>query len=146
MRGWLALGLVIYSLALAVYFDHMGASREREKNEAANTKAANAALLAQKAQDEKLAAAYDQIATEYERGKKDAQAIADRVVADLRSEQLRLRNRWTCPKLPEAETSPGEPDAAKRDREESAGRIVRAAAECDRQVSQLQEIIRADRQ
>ena len=146
MYGWLGLGATLALIGAFLLGDHMGASREREKNEAANTKAKNAALLAQQAQDEKLAAAYDQIATEYERGKKDAQAIADRVVADLRSEQLRLRKRWTCPKLPEAETSPGESDAAKRDREESAGRIVRAAAECDRQVSQLQEIIRADRQ
>ena len=31
MRGWLALGLVLYSLALAVYFDHNGASRERDR-------------------------------------------------------------------------------------------------------------------
>lgn len=35
MRGWLALGLVLYSLALAVYFDHMGVSRERDRNTAA---------------------------------------------------------------------------------------------------------------
>lgn len=95
--------------------------------------------------ENELLVAYDKIAHEYERGKKDAQAVADRVVADLRSEQLRLRQRWTCPAMPTAPTSAGEPDAAERDREESSGRIVRAAVECDRQVTQLQAIIRADR-
>jgi len=113
---------------------------QQERQRQAANRAAN-----QKAQDDKLAAAYDKIAQEYERGKKDAQAVADTVVADLRTEQLRLRQRWTCPKLPKAQASTGEPDAAKRDREESTGRIVRAAAECDQQVTKLQDIIRADR-
>ena len=76
----------------------------------------------------------------------DAQAAADKFVADLRTERLRLRERWTCPKLPGPEARTREPDAAERDREESAGRIVRAAAECDKQVTQLQAIIRADRE
>ena len=146
MRAYLALAAILALIGAYWLGDHNGVSRERDRNEAAAIKAANQFLIAQKVQDDKLAAAYDQIAQEYERGKKDAQAVADTVVADLRTEQLRLRQRWVCPKLPKAQASPGEPDAAKRDREESSARIVRAAAECDQQVTKLQDIIRADRQ
>ena len=145
IRAYLCLGLLLALIGTHWYAYSAGVSREHDRNEAAATKAANQFLIAQKVQDDKLAAAYDKIAQEYERGKKDAQAVADTVVADLRTEQLRLRQRWVCPKLPKAQASPGEPDAAKRDREESTGRIVRAAAECDQQVTKLQDIIRADR-
>ena len=146
MRAYLALAAILALIGAYWLGDHNGVSRERKRNDTEATKAANQFLIAQKVQDDKLAAAYDKIAQEYERGKKDAQAVADTVVADLRTEQLRLRQRWVCPKLPKAQASPGEPDAAKRDREESSARIVRAAAECDQQVTKLQDIIRADRQ
>jgi len=95
------------------------------------------------------AKAVAEIAESYERGKADAQATADRVAADLRAGTLRLRREWAgCETrgLSAASAATRELDAAERDREESAGRIVRAAAECDKQVTQLQAIIRADRE
>lgn len=86
------------------------------------------------------------IAESYERGKADAQATADRVAADLRAGTLRLRREWAqCEtgRLSEAAAATRELDAAEQSRAESAGRIVRAAAECDAQVSALQAIVRA---
>lgn len=90
-----------------------------------------------------------EVAQQYEQEKRDAQDAADRVVADLRAGNLRLHQRWQAAlatgELSRAATAAGEPDAAADDRIESAGRIVRAAAECDAQVRGLQAVIRADR-
>jgi len=86
-----------------------------------------------------------ELAAEYEQERKDAQAVADRTIADLRAGNVRLREQWRgCPEphMPGLDASAGEPDAAERDREESAGRIVRAAVECDAQVRGLQGVIR----
>mgnify|MGYP000930139085 CR=1 FL=1 len=44
-----------------------------------------------------------------------------------------------------ATPAPSEPDAGTGDREESAGRIVQAADECDAQVKGLQELLRLER-
>ena len=145
MRAYLAIALLIAMIGSHWCAYSAGVSREHDRLELQYAKALEKAQQAARAKEDALTAAYDKIANEYEQGKRDAQAAADKFVADLRSNELRLRKRWTCPKLPSVEASPGEPDAAERDREKSAGRIIRAAAECDRQVTQLQSIIKADR-
>lgn len=88
------------------------------------------------------------IATKYE-GDKNAierQAAAD--LASLRDGTIRLRQQWQGCEARSAETrgTSGQPDGGADDREESASRIVRAAAECDAQVRGLQSVIRSDRQ
>jgi hypothetical protein len=110
------------------------------------TAAAQASEQARQAEAEKADLA-NQVAIEYERGKQDAQAVADRVADDLRAGALRLRKQWQgCEaRVPEAATGPGEPDAGAADRAEGARRIVRAAAECDAQVKGLQALVKADR-
>ena len=87
------------------------------------------------------------IGQEHQEALRNAQAGYDRTVADLRSGNLRLQERWrSCAaSLPGPGGAAGQPDAAADDRSESAGRIVRAAAECDAQVLGLQGVIRADR-
>ena len=47
--------------------------------------------------------------------------------------------------LPAAAAGPSEPDATAADREQSAGRIVQAAAQCDAQVKGLQELLSLER-
>lgn len=85
------------------------------------------------------------IGKEHQEALTHAQTAADRLVRDLRAGTVRLQERWRgCP-VSGATGASGEPDAASRDREESAARAVRAAAECDAQVIGLQGIIRADR-
>ena len=96
-----------------------------------------------------LATAQNAVSAAYEKGKKDAEATAKRTVADLRAGNLVLRNRWTACEanlgVPTATPAPSEPDAGTGDREESAGRIVQAADECDAQVKGLQELLRLER-
>ncbi len=96
-----------------------------------------------------LATAQNKVSAAYEKGKSDAEAAAKRTVADLRAGNLVLRNRWTACKasadLPTTPPDPSEPDAGTGDREESAGRIVQAADQCDAQVKGLQELLRLER-
>lgn len=86
-----------------------------------------------------------EIAAQSEQERIDAQAAADRTIADLRAGTVRLREHWQgCPepRLPGIDPAPGEPDAGTRDREKGAAAIVSAAAECDAQVRGLQRVIR----
>lgn len=106
----------------------------------ADAKAQEAARQA----EQKLADAVAKAAAQYEKGKQDAQASADRVAADLRAGTLRLRKEWAgceTSRLSEAAQNSRELDAAEQRRIESASRIVRAAAECDAQVAGLQSIV-----
>ncbi len=98
---------------------------------------------------DELAAAQNKVSAAYEKGKSDAEAAAKRTVADLRAGNLVLRERWSACKasadLPAAAAGPSEPDATAADREQSAGRIVQAAAQCDAQVKGLQELLSLER-
>lgn len=89
------------------------------------------------------------IAVKYEDEKRAIETESARTVADLRAGNLRLRKLWEAPAatadLSRAVASAGQPDDQAADRAESAGRIVRAAAECDAQVRGLQAVIEADR-
>lgn len=97
-----------------------------------------------------LATAQNAVSAAYEKGRADAEANAKRVVADLRAGNLVLRDRWTSCQassgLPRPATNTSEPDAGTTDRDESAGRIVQAAAQCDAQVKGLQNLLRLERQ
>ena len=97
-----------------------------------------------------LATAQNAVSAAYEKGKKDAEATAKRTVADLRAGNLVLRDRWTSCQassgLSRPATDTSESDAGTTDRDESAGRIVQAAAQCDAQVKGLQNLLRLERQ
>jgi hypothetical protein len=90
------------------------------------------------------------IAEQHEQDKRDAEAAYERDVAGLRAGNLRLQNRWrgceATARVSGAAAGSAEPDAAARDREESAARIVRAAREADDWIKRLQDVIRAERQ
>lgn len=112
--------------------------------EAANAAAQESARKTELAQ----AVAVTAVAEAYEKGKHDAQATADRVAADLRNGNIQLRDRWqSCAagRVSDADATAAELDAARRDREESASRIVLAAAAADNQIAQLQAFIRTER-
>lgn len=119
---------------------HLGEDREAER---LATEVANR-------QKDELAAAQNAVSAAYEKGKSDAEATAKRTVADLRAGNLVLRDRWTSCQassgLPRPATNTSEPDAGTADRDESAGRIVQAAAQCDAQVKGLQNLLRLERQ
>ena len=119
--------------------EHLVEDREAERT---------ATEAASRHKDE-LAAAQNKVSAAYEKGKSDAEATAKRTVADIRAGNLVLRNRWaaceTSLGVPTAPPAPSEPDAGTGDREESAGRIVQAADQCDAQVKGLQELLRLER-
>jgi hypothetical protein len=84
------------------------------------------------------------IAEQHEKDKRDAEGAQRALVDALRAGNLRLQDRWAgC--VSEAGRTAAELDAAKRDREESAARIIAAADQCDAQNRGLQDVIRADR-
>ena len=99
--------------------------------------------------ERKRADAMKAIAQNYEDEKDAAAAESDRVIADLRAGNLRLRQLWQAQAatadLSQAVARAAQPDEGARDREESAAAIVRAADECDAQVRGLQRVIEADR-
>lgn len=88
------------------------------------------------------------IATRYEGDKNAIERQAASDLADLRSGNLRLREQWRGCEARKAQVggASGQSDGGADDRAESASRIIRAAAECDAQVTGLQAVIRADRE
>ena len=104
------------------------------------------AIVTERRRTEAMAA----IAKDYEEQKDAAAVESERVIADLRAGNLRLRKLWQAQAatadLSEAVARAAELDEGARDREESAAAIVRAADECDAQVRGLQQVIEADRQ
>lgn len=100
---------------------------------------------AARVEEQTRAQAINSVAKAYERGKRDAQAKGDRVAADLRAGNERLRSMWQgCAARPaasgvsEAAAVAGEPDAGADLRAASAGRIVGAAASADAWIIALQ--------
>lgn len=147
----LALVALVGALGYELGHDHASTAARAAMSEhqaAALEAAANhTAAVHQLEQD--LAAAQAAVSEAYEKGKRDADSTAAAVVADLRAGNLRLRRHWEgceAVRLSDAAASAAELDAAARDREESAGRIVRAAAQCDAQVRGLQDLLILERE
>lgn len=87
-------------------------------------------------------AVFAQIAAQHIEDIENAKAKADRIAADLRAGNIKLRNHWrSCP-APQAAASPQGIDESARLREESAGRIIGNAAEADIWIRALQDVIR----
>ena len=99
--------------------------------------------------ERRKAEALTAIAEQYEQDKATNDRKQSDLVASLRAGNERLHQRWQAAiatgDLPRTVASAAESDAAARDREESAARAVRAAADADAQIRGLQEVIRADR-
>lgn len=152
--GTIVFGVLAVALLVACLFLQNRATRAAVRADAASRRAeaseARAKALSEVIETERAAAKRaNEIAAQYEREKVNAQAAADRTIADLRAGTLRLRERWQgceARSMSAPAGSSGEPDAAAADRAESAGRIVRAADEADAQIRALQDFIRSERQ
>jgi hypothetical protein len=119
--------------------EHMAADEDAQAAAAAKSAAASA----------DVATAVNTAAqAAYKRGMEDAEAKRTDVIADLRSGKQRLRDEWSC-KAASAGNVPGTPSpaaesfSATADREEGAGDLVRAAAQCDAQVAGVIEAYNA---
>ena len=132
------LGFLVWRGYAAIY--DRGARDVQAKWDAQEVKDAAASIEAERRHQAALTA----IAEKYEQDKRDAEEANRRLLADLRAGNVRLQDRWAgC--VAQAGRSAAELDAAARDREESAARIVQAARDADAQIRGLQDVIRADR-
>lgn len=101
--------------------------------------------------EQDLATRVHQQAEKSERERADAQHTADRVIADLRSDNLRLRHEWQgcaargADRVPGAAAGAGAADDDAELRAAGAGDIVRVGASCDAQVRGLQAILIEER-
>jgi hypothetical protein len=120
--------------------------KERAELSSQRADAINARLIA----EQKQAAAINEAAANYEKGRADAEASNAAVVDGLRNGTLRLQDQWaTCRATAAAVSSAAggyQPDDQADDRAASAGRIVRAAAQCDAQVIGLQQALMGERE
>lgn len=88
------------------------------------------------------------IGAKHEEDRAAAPAVADSVVADLRTGDLRLRDGWAnceTQRLSDAAAAAIERDAATERRAEFAGAIVRAGRDADDQLRACQAVVVADR-
>lgn len=139
-------GLAIWQRGTVAAASLSATTAEQARDEArAELSAAQAALTQAHAiidTERQRVAAANALAQQYEQEKADALATHDRVVAGLRTGNLRLHARWEATsathELSTAAAAAAVADAAARDREESAGRAIGAAAQCDAQVRGLQ--------
>jgi hypothetical protein len=145
IRLYAALALIIALVAGGWYYGHAKYAAGESDTLAlvAKQDAAAAVIARQHEQDQRTA--FDDAAKQYERDKTDAQAEYDRNIADLRSGQLRLRKRWTCPRVPNVAASAGQPDGDAALRQQDASDLVRLAAEADAQIRGLQAVLTGER-
>jgi len=95
--------------------------------------------------EQEMARLQNDVSAAYQRGRNDAEQEYQRVVADLRTGSLRLRDQWQgC--VSDAAAHRSRLDAIARDREESAARIVRAAREADEHIRALQALLVKERE
>jgi len=125
------------------------AHAEQAEQRAADARALADALTKARDVEQAKAEAAAKIATEYERGKSDAQSVADRVAAGLRAGSLRLRSELAgcqARAVPEAATGSAGAARAADDGAAIAGAAVGAGAECDAKVRALQALLISERQ
>lgn len=150
-KAWILLAVVAWwGWTGHAAYDHL---TQRVQAEAAKTEAQIATLTlkaseAARAEEKAKADAVNAVATAYERGKTDAKANGERVAADLRAGNLRLRDQWRgCEArgVSGTATGAGEPAGSAELRATGAGDLVRAAAEADAWIRALQSVTQADR-
>lgn len=145
-------GIAALLVCIGAYGDHRYESARynaklvsiQQSIDQATIKAEAAARATERAQT----LAQQAIMDSYSKGQQDAQANADKIIADLRSGNLRLRSEWSQAVTVGVSNTASATAIAARNaqlRYESAARIVRAADECDNHVKALQAIALNDR-
>lgn len=141
-KAWIQVGLWAGTVAFAMWYSSSATKAKAERDYAV---AAAKAEKAARETEQRHQRAMTAIAEQYEKDKRDAEEANRQLVRDLRAGNVRLQDRWAgC--VAQAGRSAAELDAAARDREESAARIVQAARAADDQIRGLQDVIRKDRE
>lgn len=148
--GVALIGFLLWKVGNALYeAGENAATAKYEKVIASYAQAEAKAQEKARAEEQAKAEALAQVAEEYERGKKDGKASADRVVADLLAGNQRLRDIWqghqATDRVSGSTASPGEFDAEARLRFAGVGSVLATVAECEAQVEGLQKVVIEDR-
>lgn len=152
-------GLIVLAVLAVLAFTYWlgGASGRTELAEYKAKVAAQATVVADLAtKAERIARETEQahakaladVAEQYEQDKQNAQADADRLVADLRAGNRKLRDLWkdqSTASVSGVAASTGGAEGQARLREESISRVLAAVAQCEAQVTGLQAVTEADR-
>ena len=102
-------------------------------------KAVSIRLTQNKIKEAQDRAVFAQIATQYAKDIKDAQAKSDSVIAGLRAGTLKLRKQWQgCSTAAQGSGNTSGVDESARLRETGSGNLVRIGAKADAQVKGLQ--------
>ena len=136
-----------FRASAAVSADRQHVAESRASQLDAGLKASEAARTHEHAE----AIRFQGVAQQYEQDKADAQAKADRTIADLRAGNLRLRDQWATQRLAtEVATSSGKPDAATNGCAGVAVDLFRAVDPIvqrqDAQIRGLQAVLMAERE
>ena len=137
--------LVLAVIAAILFYGHLrynaGQASVQGKFDAYKTEVQKAVAIrlaenaAKEAEDRKV---FAEIAKQHVEDIENARLKAERVAADLRAGNIKLRKHWRgCP-APQAAANPEGTDEDSRLREESAGRIIGNAAEADGWITALQ--------
>lgn len=148
--GWRGLLAVLLLVAFGVQTAKLNYAEGRIAHwAAAAAKAQASAVLAAREAERQRAIDLAAIAEKYEKDKRDAEVAQTQLVDALRAGTVRLRNLWqgcqATGRVSGVAASAAESDAAARDREASAARIVRAARDADDTIKRLQDVVRTDR-
>jgi hypothetical protein len=132
-------------LSAGWYVEDASHDRTKAQHQAANDRAAREFAEAARAQEQAWAERIAAADAKHQQELTDAKQAGERVADDLRSGALRLRREWSvCEtgRLSNAAASAAKPDGGPADRNDLAGLVVRAGAECDAQIRGLQQVIR----
>lgn len=147
-QAWALAGVLLALWGYGVHERHVGAAGVQAKFDAhlaADKADHDKAVAAAKAKEAADKAAFQAITDSYKKELANAQRNAARTIADLRAGTIRLRDRWTCPGVPQAAGPAAGVDAATADRQDSAGRAIAAGDSADAQIRGLQALLRAER-
>lgn len=149
-RIYAAAALLLMALSFAAGWSWRGSRADAASNKAAlsQAKAETVAQQDVRASEHASAARANEIAESYERGKQDAQDTANRIAADLRAGNLKLRHElgalYTA-QLSSAAAGTVQLDAAAQRGADIAAAAIGVGAKCDAQAAGLQALVIADR-
>lgn len=146
--GVLAVALLVAGLAFRARAADAVARADAAEQRAQTLEAQLQAVSEARNKEREAAKRANAIAAQYEQDKLNAESAAKRTADDLRAGNLRLRQQWEGCKaggVPQANGTPGEPDAVAEQRIEGASNLVRAAGDADAQIRGLQDFIRSER-
>jgi hypothetical protein len=109
VKVWAAIAVIVALWAFGSWRYHSGAASVQARwdaQEAVYAAQREAATLAARKTEERHRAEYKAIADRFLADQEKANEEADRVIADLRSGNLRLRQRFTCPRVSGASADP----------------------------------------